>query len=349
MCIRDRYSQEGSSPQLRQYSSSSTVGPLRITKKFSFISHRLNRSPLEPSPMPGSLEENCERPEGFLEANSPPNKANPQCKFSPTKSRMCLNPTDIYKYAAEVAERHKRAELQDSKEFHGFLLKRLFPSANPSAQASRKLAKKDAKDEDIAKAYKEADKRIGVKLFSTASQFSTRSIVQQFQAIKQSRFFETYNDSQRYLDRYYKNVKLAIGRKPPESLLSRSNAYREKVERLSTKQSGAVASGYQGWYLSLRQTPGSKDRREPVVPLGRTYDGLWMRVVDTINAPAVTIRRPECYTVKSLDNSGGEGLDGEGELVAMGRSAYRVEIEGFRKCNKQKVIIREEEDSYGSI
>lgn len=228
---------------------------------------------------------------------------------------MRLNPTDIYKYAAEAAERHKRTDSQDNREFHDFILKRLLPSPNLSAQAARKLPKRDAADEEVARAYEDADKRIGVKLLSTASQFSTRSIIQQFQAVKQGRFFETYNDSQKYLDRYYKNVKLAIGRKPPESLLFRSDAYREKVEKLSAKASGAVASGYQGWYLSLRQTPGSKDRREPVVPLGRTYDGLWMRVIDTTNEPAVTIRRPESYTVRSLENSENGGLGEEGELA----------------------------------
>jgi hypothetical protein len=177
-------------------------------------------------------------------------------------------------------------------------------AAPATTQAEHKpLYKKEVEDEQLVKRYKEADERLGVKMLTTASFFTIRSVLQQFHAVKESRCFETYNDTQRYLDRYYNKMKLTMGRTPTESLISRSTAFRQKVEKAS-QSPVSVLNGNQNWYLSLRQSKVGK-RRDPLAPIGRSYDGLWVHILSANNKPVVTMRKPECFTkiIKSLGNS----------------------------------------------
>jgi len=173
-----------------------------------------------------------------------------------------------------------------------------------TAQAERKaLYKKEIEDEQLVKSYKEIDKRFGAKIFATTSFPTTRSVLQQFHAVKEGRRFDTYNDTQRYLNRYYSKMNLTIGRKPTESLISRSIAFREKVEKAS-QSSVSILDGAQNWCLSLRESKAAS-KRDSLIPIGTSHNGLWTHIISINNKQIVTIRKPDYFTegTRTLNDS----------------------------------------------
>jgi len=232
-------------------------------------------------------------------------------------------------------------------------------------QKIKKIKTIDATNEDIMIKYNDVGSRLclNASMQNTSSAFRSTKNRKEFYDTAQERFFDTYNTSQRQWNQYLYTTCAAIGRDPGDSVAIRADEFREKQERsraLENANATALIYGAQGWYLSLRQSNKFNDLKHYSIPIGGLYNGLWMRVTDNPHKPEMVIRSPIKIVPKSKKHTYKDNpfliakqkaearrltelipvKDDEDlqNLMVIGKEAYRVEIEGFRKCNKPKVI-----------
>eukprot|EP00826_Nyctotherus_ovalis_P023578 TRINITY_DN1812_c0_g1_i14.p1 TRINITY_DN1812_c0_g1~~TRINITY_DN1812_c0_g1_i14.p1 ORF type:complete len:349 (+),score=89.56 TRINITY_DN1812_c0_g1_i14:76-1122(+) len=284
MCIRDRY-------------NSTTPNGIRIEnlKKLTII-RRLESNPSESSPLPGSLEEDCEFPDKYLELETLPS-------CSPRNyAKFSLKAVDVFNSKSEAALNRKKAEIPSpqSTAVRRVLVKKLSFSSGVLFSSKENVKKytqtpQGTHDFIIMEHYKEIEKRFGDPGFYITSQFADSLLDRAYTKNRQDRFFATFSEEEKHLKDYYKTIDGSMGRKPHESLLARANGYREKMELAQAMEMAtptAIIYGSQNWHLSLRNSPNLKDTAHYTLPLDRSHVGLWVHITENPNNQVVVIRKP---------------------------------------------------------
>lgn len=260
------------------------------------ISRKLESSPSESSPLPGSLEKDCEFPDKYLELDTLPS-------FSPRNyAKFSLKAVDVFNSKSEAALSRKKAEIPSpqSNTARRVLVKKLSFSSGvlfSSKESVKKYTQTPQGTHDfiIMEHYKEIEKRFNDPGFYITSQFASSSLDNASTKNRQDRFFATFSEEEKHLKDYYKTIDGSMGRKPHESLLARANGYREKMELAQAMEMAtptAIIYGSQNWHLSLRNSPSLRDAAHYTLPLGRSHVGLWVHVTENPNSQVVVIRKP---------------------------------------------------------
>jgi hypothetical protein len=281
--------------KLKRTSTSYSIAMI-TTRKLS-IMHKLDRDPLEPSPAPGSLEENCEFPDNYLESDTLPNFP------SNYSSNYQLRPTDIYKGNSKVIHSRIQAKSNIQTDITRKMLVRKLSFSSGLLHFNKDTTRnykqipllQDTKDFILMEQYKDIGERINSCGSYATSRFTSSSMEKQYDDSRQDRFFAVFNAEEKNTKNYYKTLYRNIGRKPYESLLARTNTFREKVELAQAMEMAtptAIIYGDQSWYLSLRSSPKFKDTKNYTLPVGCSRDGLWVHVTENPNNQVVVIRKP---------------------------------------------------------
>ncbi len=264
--------------------------------------------PNEPRPVPGSLEEDLAVPDQFLEARRKLEREN-ATPFDTDWRR--LNPTDVFARAETVKKR--RARFADEGEDaepppspHLPAGGRSFRSITTSSkdvlprvmkqqqQHHTKLV--EIKDEDLLRRYEEIESRVHQQtLYSTVTTFSPVRNRHEFRETRQERFFGTHSRTQSEWRRGMARTCASVGRRPEDSVVTRAEGYREKVEKsriMELVNPSALIYGAQGWYLSLRKSPVAGEVRHYAVPMGNNYDRLWVQIIDETKREEEFVRSP---------------------------------------------------------
>ena len=275
--------------------------PKRIIYK---IGHKVCRSPSENLAIPGTLEENLQSPETYLEVS---NKVQIEDykntnKIASKKYLNILNPSCIYDKAK--SEENKR-NIMSSKNILNLILpiKLSFKQVNSSYHKNcptsneENIKLKEVKDEILEKKYEEANKRINGRLL-LSNGFNTTKLMKEFGETKQERFLQAYEINLRKCNNCIERGCTSIGRRSSESIVTRSGTYRAKVEEASVKLTEVITES-QKWQLGLRNYGDLKEKRHNFWPIGNNINGLWGRIIDDSNRLPVIIRTPENYKEKN--------------------------------------------------
>jgi len=257
--------------------------------------HKLDIDPKESLPFPGSLEENCEFPDNYLEPSTLPNF------FLHSSSTYQLKPIDIYKGSSKVTHSRTQAKSNVFPEMVKRMLTRkpLFGSGLLLKEAD-KIHKQSSlvqptKDFLLMDQYERIGKHLNSCAFYTTPRFSSSSLDKQYNENRQDNFFATFSAEEKNIKNYYKMLNRSIGREPYESLLAHTNTFREKVELARAMEMAtptAIIYGEQSWYLSLRKSPKFKDTKHYILPVGSSHNGLWVHITENPNNQVVVIRKP---------------------------------------------------------
>ena len=190
-------------------------------------------------------------------------------------------------------------EEQYKRLLKGRLLFKSFAEANNNGKDNivkiREEINKDIKDDEIIKKYKEAKSRIESDLSNSTFEMSYNTISQKIGENKQNRFIEHYGESQHSIKKYFRFINKKIGRKQCDSIIERSKAYRERMEKakaLEMSTPTAIIYGTKNWSLSLRSSPKCKDIKNYTIPTGTLYHALCIHITENPNSPITVIRKP---------------------------------------------------------
>ena len=275
------------------------------------IAKKYAKDPSEGAPIPGSLEEDLVSPDTFFEmrhnsetASSTLPLIDPLRVSSPWKQ---LNPVDIFARAEVEQKRRTHLQFADDGLYDSQptqlkakkSFKSLETSTNKDASRTYKPKKNvkrvEATDEEIMIRFNEIGSKMNQHSLSNCTGFKSVKSMQTFNETKQERFFETHNNLQKLWSSNLQKTCAEAGRKPTESVVVRSVGYREKIEKahaMEMTNPSAIIYGAQGWYLSLRSSPKFKDTRHYALPVGGSYNGLWMQITDNPHKQAEIIRSP---------------------------------------------------------
>eukprot|EP00826_Nyctotherus_ovalis_P044376 TRINITY_DN4788_c0_g5_i1.p1 TRINITY_DN4788_c0_g5~~TRINITY_DN4788_c0_g5_i1.p1 ORF type:complete len:305 (-),score=57.78 TRINITY_DN4788_c0_g5_i1:214-1128(-) len=276
---------------------------LRKRKLTSYtIRREVKRNPLETTAAPGSLEENLQDPERYLDLRD---------EASSSRAKK-LSPVDVYSGVPMTREARQRLKLTADPGIAGVLRNKCSYRSTDSG-ANKEMVKKkrkrnavDVKDEEIAEEYRKVLERLkGAK----EGLGCTRGVMD-FYETRQERFFERYRNTRRQWNRVLNMTCDSVGRKPPDSVVSRAKMYREKVERKNATETAARTSkayGERSWYLNLRNCNQCRDNRHYILPLGNTVNGLWVRVTENpkrVDTMIRTLRDAEPLRSKQAISAG---------------------------------------------
>lgn len=227
--------------------------------------------PAECSTIPGSLEENLEQPENFLNVQHKPN-----ITLSETVNSSSLSPINVYEQSH---------------------INKLYDGVN-CPKIIRKLTRLSLLDEMNLKSkitYTD-DEHIDSKIkFPTRNKFELT--MKNFHNLKQERHFDVYRTLQRNSQKVLKQICNDIGRNTSESIVTKSLTFRQKMEKFMLSESKNLDSNKnidKKWYLGLRNTPEFNDMNHYGVKVGNSYTcGLWMKVIGDKNSDHEIIRMPE--------------------------------------------------------
>ncbi len=256
-------------------------------------------------PLPGSLEEDLTAtPETFFSVV--PERKSPRPYSSISKQWGRLDSADTTRRPEHIAQQQQLVQSQLSQERAEPMSVRFKEKRSPASidassrdgggkgrSASKKNLKKlDMQDEDIESKYAGIMARL--RGASQSSGSGARNM-QAFRSTKQERFFDTHRQAQQRWERQLKSACGRLGRKPEDSVVSRADGYREKVEKVAALEMATpseIKYGAQNWYMSLRCSSLFKDVRHYSVHVGNSYTGLWIQITDNPNKQAEIIRKP---------------------------------------------------------
>lgn len=276
---------------------------LRKRKLTSYtIRRQVKRSPLETAAAPGSLEENLQDPEGYLDQREGANCGRAKG----------LSPVDVYSGLPMTREARQRLKITADPAVAGMLRNKCSYRSTDSG-ANKEMVKKkrkrkvvDVKDEEVAEEYRKVQERLREGMTG----FGCTKGAADFYETRQQRFFERYRNTRRQWNRVLNMTCDSVGRKPPDSVVSRSRMYREKVERKNATETAARTSkayGEKSWYLNLRNCNQCRDNRHYILPLGNTVNGLWVRVTENpkrVDTMIRTLRDAEPLRSKQILSAG---------------------------------------------
>eukprot|EP00826_Nyctotherus_ovalis_P032666 TRINITY_DN2630_c0_g1_i11.p1 TRINITY_DN2630_c0_g1~~TRINITY_DN2630_c0_g1_i11.p1 ORF type:complete len:292 (+),score=67.84 TRINITY_DN2630_c0_g1_i11:114-989(+) len=241
-------------------------------QKLSYtIACKVNKDPaLDESAIPGSLEDQLQAPEQYLDVNSSVNAAK-VADLSKQSSPDVLNPMDIYK---EADLEHKRRQVPPKKQDMPRPKTCFKMGAQKVAEHFSKetTAYMDLQDEDIDTKYKMMNLKSRPY---TAAVLSSRVQHSKDFRENQPKFFDSYTATQRRWNGFLRSVCRKVGREVGESVAVRAKDYRERIEKASEfqiKNCSSVTNAAQNWFLSLRNSERSKHY---VVPYGNVCTGLF--------------------------------------------------------------------------
>ena len=155
---------------------------------------------------------------------------------------------------------------------------------------------RDVTDQELMQEFKEVKRR-----FNFQTSLATTTITEKFRETQQYNFFTRLDDTLNSRKKYYKTIANGIDRQPLDSLLTRSNAYREKVEKARAMEmvtTTAHVYGDQYWCLNLRRSKNLNDNKDYILPVGNSCDGLWVHMTDNPRKQLISIRNPERQKLK---------------------------------------------------
>lgn len=256
---------------------------------------RVNKDPaLDESAIPGSLEDQLQAPEQYLDVNSSINTAK-LADLSKQSNPDTLNPMDIYGEAD--LEHRRRQVLPKGQEMPR--PKTCFKIGGQKLEehfSKETTAYMDLQDEDIDTKYRVMSLKSRPY---TAAVLSSRIQRPKDFRENQPKFFDSYAASQRRWKGFLKSVCRKVGRDVGESVAVRAKDYRERIEKASefhAKNCSSVTNAAQNWFLSLRNSETSKHY---VVPYGNVCTGLWIRIIDDAARQEPLIRVPEAPQTKT--------------------------------------------------
>eukprot|EP00826_Nyctotherus_ovalis_P060422 TRINITY_DN8476_c0_g3_i2.p2 TRINITY_DN8476_c0_g3~~TRINITY_DN8476_c0_g3_i2.p2 ORF type:complete len:210 (+),score=57.06 TRINITY_DN8476_c0_g3_i2:80-709(+) len=175
---------------------------------------------------------------------------------------------------------------------------------------------------------------------------------------QQERMLETHRRAEATWSKHLKSVCRRLNRVAGNTVISRADHYRERVEQVSALEQvtlSEVKYGPRGWKLGLRNEGGAGDIRDLYLKVGKASDGPYYCIIDNPKRIKEIVRSPKLLkgTYKTfMDGSSSkekmrrEGkrvrelmpLRGFEELQVVGANVTRVEYEGFKKCGYPKIL-----------
>jgi hypothetical protein len=235
------------------------------------VSKQLERSALEKEAVPGSLEENLQAPEDYLDL---------QYDYY-SKSRQVLNPLNVYD---KLSVQRALSQLMGNEDKKKVKVRRRTFIRDGDIDETQDTKKqheliKEVHNSLIIKLYQNASNKIGCGSCKKSED-------------KQERAFKRHNVYQKKCERSVREICNTIGRRPFESIIEHSRHYRERIEKAKDRETPLETKA---WYLELRNF---NDIRQHMLPLGNTMNGLWMRMLN--NTRQEIIRTPEVGNYKSI-------------------------------------------------
>ena len=255
------------------------------------VGYQLKQNSEEKSAIPGSLEENIEVPEDYLDIKRSRQFPKNEYKIKSRKYSEKLNPIDIY-----AKEELIRANRLNSKPEIGKDAKKkiAFKSnetiANKNANKLNEKIISDVVENEVMDLYQNIRSRIKPKSLNTTFRLKTTKITQNYSENKQERILARYTTAQKQCNRSLNRTCTAVGRRPVDSIIERSKAYRQKTE--NSKNINAFFTN-KDWYLGLRNDDENREYRQTMIPIGLPFDNLWMRMLDDPNKKESIIKIEE--------------------------------------------------------
>jgi len=311
-----------------------------VPQKLAYtIACKITKDPdLDESAIPGSLEDQLQFPENYLDTD-----INLKASQSNHKKSGTLSPMDIYAEAKQEQKQRqtppKEKEMQRPKTFTKIIK---IGEKKPVHFDRKETVYMDLLDEDIGVKYS------SINLKSrpyTAAILSNRIKSSKDSSENQSKVFDSYAATQNHWKGFLNNVCKKIDRKPGESVVIRAKDYRERIEKANEhqiKSPASIVNVPQNWFLSLRNTGRPKHH---VIPYGNLYTGLWIRIINDavrqeplIRVPGTPQWSPRKH--KRRDKQIEEKKEDKDlyELIVIGKNAYEIEMKGFKNCGKEKVM-----------
>ncbi len=158
----------------------------------------------------------------------------------------------------------------------------------------RVLRQTDVTDPELLQKYQDVEERLRTNSLETTA--LRQSTIQQLQDGKQERSFTRYQAIQQHWQRQQKQASAQLGRPLAESVITRAEGYREKVENITALEMATpsdVKYGAQNWYISLRSSSFGKEPKNYTLHTGNNYTGLWMHVTDNPHKQCEVVRKPK--------------------------------------------------------
>jgi len=197
---------------------------------------------------------------------------------------------------------------------------------------------KDISNEELNKKYEDINNRVQkdkclIKKVCTSKEF---------EGGKQWRSIENNKKYQKQWNKCLNNLCKSIGRSLTDSVMVKPILSRvEKARLVATPTAHIYAE--KKWHLDLRKTSKSKDVHHYSVPIGNSYGRLWMRITEDPDKEKQMLRCDESPSFKSkkriTELEPVKNWQKVIELIAIGKNAYKIEVDGFRDCSKEKVIL----------
>ena len=301
------------------------------------ISKRLSGNHLEKK----LLDDNSETPDRYFENV-------PKLIKKEDKTEYELRAMDIRTSDENIKLNSILPELKDRNFFSIQKSKPTIDLYNQLVKVSKKTSKvklNEIQETIISGEYDGVNERIS-RNYDINKSIKTFDIMKEFIASKQERSFMAFNKTQQQWNKYLCTTSSSLERKPENSIFVRSGSYRKKVELNHISENngpGSYMRGNKGWYMSLRDYSNGEDRDHYLIPVGNSYTGLWMTITNVGNKQFPIVRstlkteRVPIY-IKQLAIKKGNH-DNLENMIVQGANAFNVEIEGYKKCNKKKVLI----------
>ena len=116
--------------------------------------------------------------------------------------------------------------------------------------------------------YKEINHRLQRKPYYNSMKSSMVTTMRAFTESRQERFFHNYDAERNKSDCYLRQTCNRICRCPSESIIIKSENYRQKLEKVcatETEKQTSVIYGAQNWLLSLRNSKQCNEKKHCVI------------------------------------------------------------------------------------
>jgi len=178
---------------------------------------------------------------------------------------------------------------------------------------------------------------------------------------QQEQILETYRKAKTNWERQLKSISKKLNRLINNTVVSRADHFRERVEELSALEQVTLSEakyGSRNWKLSLRNNEVTEGTRPLCFRAGKASDGPCHYLIDNPKRVKEIVRNPGLIrgNYKTFINSSSfkEKIEKEAkrirelipltniiDLQIIGVKAMKVEYEGFKECKLPKVVIVE--------
>ena len=291
-------------------------------------------------PLPGSLEETLERPEEFFDLIVRPDQIhNLNYRLNPIDINYKTNKGHILKLPCKTKDKigfidrkmsFQSLNLLSYRNFNKQSGKSVYCSNKESILAKYSVIQYDLnKNECNAKSSRNLD---------TIKEFSNK---------KQERSFKVFYNTQEQWNNCLNFTCQKLGRNPNNSIISKSDSYRQKIEKRNKLEVKTPIIGryeMKGWFLGLRDYSEEENMKHHILPIGRGTTGLWMRLMEYSKGQQTIIRS----SLNKIVNAKNEyKKDQLAEIIVkpqfnnqvIGKSEFEIEVEGIKNCKHNNLMV----------